>query len=189
MKLSAVVLAGCLLGPPVIGQCQAPTPVKGILAAQRFELAEPYEDTWSLDKAQVSAGMLLVLDVDPKLVTRRESLEPLLYVGGKPTRRLNHGDISGHVLVIVPVSTDLEHTLMWLGKPDLPEALTAEKIQAEKLNAERALATRAGVGTQSARGLPRAERPTVQARDLAALLRDVAAPLIDEFSRKTAKSP
>jgi hypothetical protein len=190
MKVFAAALAVSLLIFPLGGNCQvagkvtdaAPTPVKAVLVAQRFELAEPYEDTWSVDKPMVSAGTLVVLDVDPRLVVPRESLNPVLYIDGKPTMRLNRGDISGHVLVIVPASTDVRSALMWFGTPDLPEALDAAKISAEKTRAERAHASKAGVGTQAARSLAYVERPAVQAKDLAALLRDVAAPLIDEFS-------
>lgn len=172
MKFVAAALAVSLLTLPVAGKSQ--TPIKGILAAQRFTLAEPYEDAW--DGTKVSAGTLLVLDVDPALVKPRESLNSILYVGGKPTRKLNRGDVSGHVLVIVPAGVDVVRAQIWLGAPEVLEALTSEKIDAEKLRA--------------ARHVPRApappQRAPVQSKDLAALLRDVAAPLIDEFSPQDA---
>jgi hypothetical protein len=176
MKVFAAALAVSLPALPVAGMSQVP--VKGILAAQRFTLAEPYEDNWSPGDAKISAGTLLVLDVDPALVTPRESLNTVLYVGGTPVRRLNRGDVSGHVLVLVPAGVDADAPI-WLGAPDVPEALTSEKIHAEKARGERSFAAR-----------PRARAPqrrVVQARDLAALLRDVAAPLIDEFSPQDAQ--
>jgi hypothetical protein len=176
MKFFAAALAFLLLALPVAGMTQVP--VKGILAAQRFTLAEPYEDNWSPDNAKIASGTLLVLDVDPKLVAPREALNSVLYVGGRPVRRLNRGDLSGHVLVIVPSSIDVAAP-MWLGAPDVPEALTTGKIQAEKAKAGRAFASKA---------LERApQRPAVEAQDLAALLRDVAAPLIDQFSPQDAQ--
>ena len=182
MKLFAAALAASLLAIPVAGIAQTPTPIKGILAAQRFTLAEPYRDTWALDKSTISAGTLLVLDVDPKLVAPRESLNPVLYVGGKPTMKLNNGDMSGHVLVIVPASIDVARAQIWFSAPDLPEALTTAKVNTEKLRAERAFATQGAVATQSSRAAALPQRAAVQATNLAALLRDAAAPLIDEFS-------
>ena len=173
MKVFAAALAASLLGLPLIGNAD-PTPIKSVLVTQRFTLAEPYVDTWSLDRAKVSAGTLAVLDVDPKLVARRESLAPVLYVGGKPTMRLNHGDASGHVLVIVPAGVDINKSQIWFGAPAAAESLSAAKISAEQARAGRSLATRASQRPT--------ERPAVAAKDLAALLRDAAAPLIDEFS-------
>ena len=176
MKVFAAALAVSLLTLPVAGMTQVP--VKGILAAQRFTLAEPYEDNWSPDNAKIASGTLLVLDVDPTLVAPRESLNSVLYVGGRPVRRLNRGDVSGHVLVIVPSSVDVDAP-MWLGAPDVPETLTAGRIQAEKAKGERAFTAKAR--TRSPR------RPAVEVQDLAALLRDVAAPLIDQFSPQDAQ--
>lgn len=175
MKVFAAALAVSLLVLPVAGMSQVP--VKGILAAQRFTLAEPYEDNWNPNGAKVSSGTLLVLDVDPALVTPRESLNAVLYVGGTPVRRLNRGDVSGHVLVLVPAGIDVDAPI-WVGSADVPEALTADKLQAEKAKADRAFTARTRTRTP--------QRTGVVARDLAALLRDVAAPLIDRFSPQDA---
>jgi hypothetical protein len=166
MKVFTAALAASLMGFSIVGQSQDPTPVKGILATVHFQLAEP-----------TTVGALVVLDVDPALVVPRESVAPVLYVGGKPARRLNHGDKSGHLLVLVPEGIDPAVAPMWFGAADVPEALTPAKLQNEQARAKLA---RIGITRKS--NLARVDRPVVQARDMAALLRDVAAPLIDEFS-------
>jgi hypothetical protein len=177
MKVFAAALAVSLAGVSIVGHAQDPTPVKGILATVHFQLAEPYTDTRSADNSRVSAGALVVLDVDPALVTPRESVAPVLYVGGRPVQRLNHGDKSGHLLVLVPAGTDPAVAPMWFGSADVPEAVTPDKIRNEQARAKLAR-----IGASRKATLARVDRPVVQAKDLAALLRDVAAPLIDEFS-------
>jgi len=167
----AVFTAACLLAP-VLGIAQEHTPisVNAILAAQPFKLARP--------DGGMSAGTLLVLDADPPLLARLESANAVLYVADRPTLPLNPGDVSGHVVVIVPSGIDIAGSLMWFGAPDLPEALTPEKIQAEIESARKSLA--------GPPGKPRSMRKAIEAQDLAALLRDAAAPLVDEFSPQDA---
>jgi hypothetical protein len=168
MNLVRAVIAACLLLVPVLGKSQDSNPisVNAILAAQPFKLAQPY--------GALAAGTLLVLDVDAPLLTPGESANAILYIAGRPTQPLNHGDVSGHVLVIVASDVDIAGSLMWFGAPDLPEALTAEQIQAEIDIAKKILA--------GPPGKPLSTRKAVESRDFAALLRDAAAPLIDEFS-------
>ncbi|HTU64753.1 MAG TPA: hypothetical protein VMF52_02280 [Steroidobacteraceae bacterium] len=171
MKVFAAAVAASLLAFSLSAAAQTATPVKGILAAQRFTLAEPGND--------IPAGTLLVLDVDPALAVPRESLNPILYIEGQPATRLNHGGQSGHVLVIVPAGVDVNRARIWFGAPDVVEALTPQKIQAERTKADASRLSRA-------RALVNVERPVVEAKDLAALLRDVAAPLIDRYSPQDA---
>ena len=177
MKVFTAAVAASLLGFSAVGHSQDPIPVKGILATVHFQLAEPYADARSGADSQVSAGALVVLDVDPALAVPRESVAPVLYIGGRPAQRLNHGDKSGHLLVLVPAGTDPAVAPMWFGSADVPEAVTPAKIQNEQARAKLAR-----IGASRKANLARVDRPVVQAKDLAALLRDVAAPLIDEFS-------
>ncbi|HTU64755.1 MAG TPA: hypothetical protein VMF52_02290 [Steroidobacteraceae bacterium] len=177
-----VIAAVLLLGLPLVSSAQtAPVPIKGILAAERFTLAEPYEEPVAQGSLKVSAGILLVLDVDPGAVIPTDALERVLYVGGAPVIPLNQGDQSGHLLVIVPSSTDAASAQYWFGAPALPEALTADKLKAEQ-----SAANKAGIKPPGAAAIKKVERKAVDVRDQSALLRDVAAPLVDEFSPQDA---
>jgi hypothetical protein len=154
-----------------------PASVKGILYARRFTLETPYRYSWSKERAMVSTGMIVVLEVDPALVVPRNDLEPVLYAGNMTVQRLNHGDASGRVIGIVPGDIDLAGVPIWFGSPELPGRVTQRMIESE-----RARAAKAGV-----RALPQAkvsavQRPAVAAKDLATLLRNVAAELVYEFS-------
>jgi hypothetical protein len=101
----------------------------------------------------------------------------VLYAGNVPVQRLNHGNVSGRVIGIVPGNIDLASVLIWFGSPELPERVTASTVESERARAERAgirafpQARIAGVG-----------RPPVAAKDFAALLRDVGAELVLEYS-------
>jgi hypothetical protein len=189
MKLLALAFSTCLLAVPILGLAQTvghdaksavpatPAPIKDMLVALPFTLETPYPYTWSKERVMVSTGVLVVLDVDPAYVVPRDALEPVLYAGKVPVQRLNHGDISGRVIGIVPGGTDLSSAPIWFGSPELPERVTASTAESE-----RALAERAGI-----RALPRARiadagRPPVAAKDLAELLRNVGAELVLEYS-------
>ena len=154
-----------------------PAPVKNILHAQRFTLERPYRNEWSKDKAMVSTGSLVVLEVDPALVVPRDTLEPVLYAGNVAVQRLNHGDRSGRVIGIVPGSVDLAGTPIWFGSPELPERVTESMVRSERARAEKA-----GVRPFPSAAIRSVERQAVTAVDLATLLRDVASQLVYEFS-------
>jgi len=186
---SLVALALFLLGMPVLGACQVaderaavavpatPAPVKGILATRRFTLETPYTNTWSKDRATVSSGVLVVLEVDPALVVPRETLEPVLYAGNVAVQRLNQGDRSGRVIGIVPGDIDLTSAPIWFGSPQLPERVTESIVQTERARAEKA-----GVRAFPSARISGVQRPAVTAKDLASLLRTAAADLVYEFS-------
>jgi hypothetical protein len=189
MRLLAVAIAVSLLAVPacVTGQTatrvaadtpHAPVPVKDILYARPFTLQRPYRNDWSKERAVVSSGVLVVLVVDPELVVPRDAaLEPVLYAGNTTVQRLNHGDKSGRVIGIIPGNVDLAVTPIWFGAPDLPERVTAESARSE-----RALAEKAGIRPFSAKKVDAVRHPPVGVSDLAALLRDLAAQLIDQYS-------
>jgi hypothetical protein len=154
-----------------------PTSVKSILYAQRFTLETPYTNTWSKERAKVSTGTLIVVEVDPVFVVPRDTLEPVLYAGNVAVQRLNDGEPSGRVIGIVPGNINLATAPIWFGSPGLPERVTESVVQYE-----RALAEKAGVRAFPSARISSVERTAVTAKDLATLLRDVAANLIYEYS-------
>lgn len=190
MKFAKVVLAIFIVGAPPLGVAQGagappaqtavpatPKAVKGILAARRFTLRTPYVNTWSQGREKVFSGTLVVLEVDRAYVVPRNELEPVLYAGDVAVQRLNQGDVSGRVIAIVPGDVDLATVPIWFGTPALPERVTAASARAE-----RALAEKAGVGALPSARAAGVQRAAVDAPDMATLLRNVAAPLVEEFS-------
>ena len=147
MKSFAAALAACLLG---LSACVVPSsaaekpvpptpaPIKGIVAARPFRLEVPFAYTWSKDRVMVSAGTLVVLDVDPALVVPRDTLEPVLYAGDVPVQRLNHGNKSGRVIGLVPGDVDVTSVPIWFGTPELPGRVTAAMAREERARAEKA---------------------------------------------------
>jgi hypothetical protein len=188
MKILVASLAAFLVALPIAAFAQpaqrpaaappkTPAPVTDVLATRRFKLAQPYVNTWSKDRDHVASGTLVVLKVDPAYVVPRDALEPVLYAGEVPVQRLNRGDRSGRVIGIVPGNVDLASAPIWFGPPFLPDHVTATTARAERARAEQA-----GLRPFAEARLKAVERAAVTAKDLAALLRDVAAPLVNEFS-------
>jgi hypothetical protein len=117
-------------------------PVRELVFAQAFKLDKSYAHTWRKEQPQVSAGYVLVLAVDPEFVRPTQVAEPVLYVGDQTAERINAGDVSGRLVVIVPsgvdargeVDLDLNNAPIWFGAPDLPERIDAAQLRVE-LNA------------------------------------------------------
>jgi hypothetical protein len=188
MRLLAAAFAGSLLVVPACAVSQTvghgevaipptPSPVRDILYARPFTLERPYRNDWSKERAVVSTGVLVVLDVDPAFVIPRDNLEPVLYAGNVAVQRLNHGHLSGRVIAIIPGNVDLAAAPIWFGSPGLPERVTEEVVRSERARAEKA-----GVRPFSAEKVSGVQKPTVSATDLTALLRDVAAQLVYQYS-------
>ena len=126
----------------------------------------------------VSTGMLVVLEVDPAYVDPRDAvLGPMLYAGDVTVIRLNYGNRSGRVIGIIPGDVDLATAPIWFGAPELPERVTQAVVRSERARAEKA-----GIRAFPQARLAGVERPAVAAKDLAALLRNVAAELVDQYS-------
>jgi len=159
------------------GAPQLPRPVKDILYAQPFKLTKGYANTWSKGRELVTSGVLVVLAVDPALVVPRDALEPILYAGSTPVQRLNHGGQSGRVIGIVPGAADLAGSPIWFGAPGLPERVTPATARAERARAEKSR-----ILPFTADKLRSVTHPAATAADLAALLRDVASNLVNEYS-------
>jgi hypothetical protein len=111
--------------------------VRGLLFAEPFRLAEPYAHSWRAERPAVNAGWLLVLEVDPDVVVPRQLAEPVLVVGGQTAERVNQGDVSGRLVVIVPAAFDARRGLpdldpssakAWFAEPALPEQTDAAAL-------------------------------------------------------------
>ena len=172
LGVSLLALAACAAALP-----PTPAPVKNILLVRPFTLGRPYLYDWSAEKLTVQSGLLVVLEVDPALVVARDSLEPVLYAGDVPVQRLNHGSASGRVIGIIPGNVNLAATPIWFGAPGLPGRITAEMARAARSKAERA-----EIRPFPANKIAAVTRPAVSAPDLTALLRDVAAALVEQYS-------
>lgn len=187
MKFYIALFAACLLGVSVwdarsaateISMPATPAPIKRIIAVHGFTLETPFLYTWTKERIMVSSGTLVVLEVDPALVIPRNTLEPVLYAGNIPVQRLNHGDKSGRVIGIVPGNIDVTTMPVWFGTPQLPERVTTAMAETERTRAEKAGFTRTFERT-SIVGL---DSPATVSKDLAALLRTVAADLVLTYS-------
>jgi len=170
-------------GPPPL---PAVTPVGGVtlIEARPFTLQVPYIHDWRAERPQVSAGVLLVLGVDPDLVHPRQGLEPVLYVGDQTAERVNAGHESGHVIAIVPapvdaqghVALDLATAPIYFGAPALPE-----QVDAATVAKERAAAQARGIAPPTAEQVATALQPQVPFHD-AYDVRVFAADLIEAWS-------
>jgi hypothetical protein len=117
---------------PAFAEVLATADVQLVHAAP-FELVEPATHYWRTDQPTYTKGLLLVVQVDPTLAQPRQTLEPVLYVGGQTAERVNFGYPSGQLVLIVP-NMDLEGLAsapMFFGTPALPEQVTPEVIAAE----------------------------------------------------------
>lgn len=123
--------------PPVP---MTPAAVTNLLYARPFKLEHGYEYEWRAEKPAVTAGWLLVLEVNTALVFPRQTAEPVLYVGKTTGERVNIGHVSGRIVVIVPsdlnekgeMALDLNEALMWFGTPELPEQVDALKVERQR---------------------------------------------------------
>lgn len=129
----------CLAGASAGHAAGEGGPVRDVLFAQLFQLDKPYTHNWRKEQPRVSAGYILVLAVDPEFVRPVQTAEPVLYVGNQTAERINAGDVSGRLLVIVPstfdsrgaVALDLNTAPIWFGAPELPERIDAAQVGAE----------------------------------------------------------
>lgn len=117
-----------------------PAPVRGVLLAREFQLDVPVPFAWAKDAGAISAGTILVLEVDPAFLRPRAVAEPVLYVGSWPAWRVSHDATTGRVVVIVPGAVDLQAAPIFFGSPALPE-----QVDRRTAEGELALATAAGI--------------------------------------------
>lgn len=103
----------------------------GVLAALPIELERPFINDWSAEHAPVVRGWLLALEVDPRMLVRHQVADPVLFVGDQVVERINRGDVSGRVIVIVPERVNLSESPVYFGSAALPERVDAAMRRAE----------------------------------------------------------
>ncbi len=154
-----------------------PSAVLGVVAIQPFSLRTAFLYNWLASQPEVSSGLLVVLQVDPRYVHPTDAAEPVLYAGDRTVKRLNQGERSGYVLGIVPGTATLATALVFFGTPELPERVTDEILAQQQ-----ELARRAGIKPFTAEQLERARREAAYADDLTDLLAGPAADLLLKYS-------
>src|SRR5262245_56384925 len=115
---AAFLLAVLGLGPPAAAQAPAPdaapkTPsaIAGVLYSRTFTLEKGYAFEWRKERPTVGEGTILVLEAPAAWLRPRQVAEPVLYVGGSTAERVNRGDGSGRLVVVVPGKVDLSKDL------------------------------------------------------------------------------
>ena len=166
---SLILTAGCtfllVATAPVHGDAPAAAPavaaatateppraVDEILLLQPFTLDQPFEFEWRAERPQVASGWIVVLAVDPALVRPRQVAEPVVYVGSQTAERLNIGERSGRLVLIVPAPLDdarqvaplTKDAPIFFGSPMLPEQVDADTVAREVVGAKAA-----GIATAS----------------------------------------
>ncbi len=96
-----------------------------VVSATPFVLVEPYRSDWSAAHPVVRGGTVLVLEVDPALLTMTNTPRPVLYVGEAPVEVLARDVDAGLVRVVVPGALGAE-AFIYFGGAALPETITAE---------------------------------------------------------------
>ncbi len=164
--------------PPAIPA--TPAVVADLVYARPFTLEKGFKFFWSKERPNVTTGTLLVLKVDKALVYPREVPMPVLYVGNQTAQRLNHGHKSGHVIAVVPGEVDLTKTIIWFGSRESPWNIDTATADSELKAAEKAGIKSFSKERVNAALVKGGERLTF--KDMTTLLRDVGAPLIEEYS-------
>jgi hypothetical protein len=125
--------------PPLPSDPSAAT-VK-LLVARPFTLSEPYTHWYRSEQPSISSGVLLVLEVqDRSLIHPRQGYQPVLQVGTETAEPLNLGELSGHVVALVPaqvgadgqVDLDLTTTPIFYGEPELAERLDLAAVRTRR---------------------------------------------------------
>jgi hypothetical protein len=133
-----------------------------VVSATPFVLIEPSVHFWSAEQPAFDAGLVLVLRVeDTDLLVRRQTAEPVLYVGEIPAERVNGGAGSGHVIAIVPsartasggVALAGTEAPVFLGDPALPEEVDLAAARSQVDQARAAGVTPSTLGAEGAEPL------------------------------------
>ena len=111
--------------------------VRAVLHVQPFRLAAPYTHNWRAERPSVTAGFLVVLDVDPAVFTASQGLEPVLQFGAETVQRVNQGQLDGRLIGLVPALAgadgwplgDLSDVAPFLAAAALPEQVQALAAQ------------------------------------------------------------
>lgn len=102
-----------------------------LVHAEPFRTEQPFRHLWRADQPLVDRGWLLVLAGDAARMVPRQTKEPVLYVGAQTAERVNTGQGSGKLVVIVPGDFWLEDAPIFYGAEALPEELRQADIDRE----------------------------------------------------------
>jgi hypothetical protein len=111
-------------------------PVRKLLLARPFTVAEPYAHIWRREQPPVSAGWILVIEVDPSMTEPHQRAMPVLLVGDQTVECVNFGQPLGNVVALLPAAVDgsgipqldWAENPTWFGPPDLPESVDSSWI-------------------------------------------------------------
>lgn len=109
-----------------------------LVHAETFQVNQPFKHLWRKDQPFVNHGWLLVLSGDAELLRVQQVKMPVLFVGAQTADRVNTGEGSGHIVVIVPGDFALADAPIFFGGVGLPEETTPAVIAAELANARAA---------------------------------------------------
>ncbi len=147
-----------------------------LVEAHPFQLSEPAVHWYRAEQPSYTSGLLLVLRTRPDLLVPHQTFEPVLYVGDETAERVNVGDESGHLVVIVPDMdlATLADSPIFFGTPELPERITRDMARSELTRARTE-------GASQPSNVAASQREAVSAVD-AYELRLFASTLIEAYS-------
>ncbi|NNF43227.1 MAG: hypothetical protein HKN62_09275 [Phycisphaerales bacterium] len=164
-----------------------PVAVTELVYARPFTLERPETYWYRVERPQYGEGVLLVVKVDPSIATgllvARQRPMPIAYVGDQVAQVVNHGDVSGTVILMVPTPLDrldLTKQAIWFGTPDI-----AERVDARMIAGERQRATDAGIKPFARAAVDAALAiggPRVDAPDVMGLLRGEVLDLLKRYA-------
>jgi hypothetical protein len=145
--------------PPAVRNPRAavlPVPIRTLVAAQPFRVANPWRHEWRADRPEVREGWIVVLEADPALVRPRQTEQAVLMAGPMTLEVVHVAVDSGTVFAILPgeAGSDpaaLDALVFHLAAPALPESLAIEGAEVRN-----AAAVAAGIGPRGAAELARA---------------------------------
>ncbi len=102
-----------------------------LLCIRPFTLEQPYVYEWMRERPEMTAGQLVVLQVDPQFSRPRQTDVAVLFAGDTPAQLTNVGYPSGMLVVIVPEWVDLSTAPFYFGSTELPERIDRARGAAE----------------------------------------------------------
>ncbi len=140
---TAVVVTVAMSRPSEAARVPTAAPLQPVVQlelmhAEPFHTEQPFRHLWRADQPLVDRGWLLVLSGDPAQMVVHQTKDPVLYVGAQTADRVNTGEGSGKLVVIVPGDFWLEDAPIFFGAPALPEELRQPWIDHELATARAA---------------------------------------------------
>jgi hypothetical protein len=142
-----------------------PAAPNALLWARPFVSEKPIEFVVNGEKKLLTKGLILVLDVDKKLVEPLDVPDYVVYVGDAVAQKINSGYVSGKLVVMAP-EVDLATAPIWFGSRAVTERLTPSDVSKEKARAaEKAIRPRSEAELRAARRAAGAGRFDVKNMD------------------------